>query len=248
MRLRPSLRSGEWMTHVVVTGSANGIGRAVVEDLLARGCSVTGIDVATGEETDGLLQTVADLTDEAAVRSAFELGNQRWGAATGLVLSHGIRGQYVPARELDLHQARRVMDVHFFGTLIGCQIFAEQLPPSQDGSIVGISSTTADRGWARQADYGPAKAAMQQLLRNLAVEWAPHIRVNAVSPGHTRTAMVQSMVDSGYDMSPVLARSPLGRLAEPAEQAAVISHLLLDATFVTGVCLPVDGGWTAVGK
>lgn len=236
------------MSHVVVTGSASGIGRAVVEDLRGRGCTVTGIDLVAAEDTDGVLHTKADLTDSDAVRSAFEQGISRFGPATGLVLSHGIRGQYVPALELDLQQTRRVLEVHFFGALIGARVFAELLPESLTGSIVGISSTTADRGWVQQADYGPAKAAVEQLLRNLAIEWAPRIRVNSVAPGHTRTAMVQSMIDNGYDMSPVLARSPLGRLAEPAEQAEVINHLLLDASFVTGVCLPIDGGWTAVGK
>lgn len=236
------------MSHVVVTGSASGIGRAVVEDLRDRGCSVTGIDLVAAEDADGVLHTRADLTDPSAVRSAFEQGIDRWGPATGLVLSHGIRGQYVPALELDLEQTRRVLEVHFLGALIGARVFAELLPESLTGSIVGISSTTADRGWVQQADYGPAKAAVEQLLRNLAIEWAPRIRVNSVAPGHTRTAMVQSMIDNGYDMTPVLARSPLGRLAEPAEQAAVINHLLLDASFVTGVCLPIDGGWTAVGK
>ncbi|NLT29382.1 MAG: SDR family oxidoreductase [Propionibacterium sp.] len=236
------------MTHVVVTGSASGIGRAVVDDLLARGCAVTGIDLAEGPAEAQVLHAIADVTDEAAMRAAFSAGVEKWGIADGLVACHGIRGQFVPTLELDLDGARRLLDVHLIGTLVAARCFAEQLPDEATGSIVGVSSTTAYGGWVNQADYGPAKAAVQQLLRNLAIEWAPRIRVNAVAPGHTRTPMVQSMIDNGYDLGPILQRNPLGRLAEPAEMATVINQLLLEDTFVTGVCIPVDGGWTAVGK
>src|SRR5699024_9529519 len=117
------------------------------------------------------------------------------------------------------------------------------------GSVVTISSTTSYGGWANQADYGVAKAAVRQLTQNLAIEWAPYdIRVNSVAPGHTLTPMVQEMIDEGYDVAATKARTPLGRLAAPEELAGAIEHLLLDATFTTGVCLPVDGGWTTVGK
>lgn len=236
------------MPHIVVTGCASGIGRAVVADLVARGCMVTGIDITDSPSSDSVLYQRADVTDEAAVRAALQTGTARWGPATGLVLSHGVRGQFVPAADIDVTAARRVMDIHVWGTLIVARAFVELLPDAESGSIVGISSTTAQGGWANQADYGPAKAAEQQLLQNLAIEWAPRVRVNCVAPSHTRTPMVQSMIDEGYDLTPVTARTPLGRLAEPGEQAAVINHLLLDATFVTGACVPVDGGWTAVGK
>lgn len=112
-----------------------------------------------------------------------------------------------------------------------------------------VSSTTAYGGWVNQSDYGPAKAAVRQLTANLAIEWAPlGVRVNAVAPGHTLTPMVRDLVESGYDLAPVNDRTPLGRLATPEEIAASILHLLSDSTYVTGQCLPVDGGWTAVGK
>lgn len=89
----------------------------------------------------------------------------------------------------------------------------------------------------------------RRLTENLAIEWAPlGIRVNSVAPGHTLTPMVQEMLDGGYDASTVFARTPLGRFAAPQEIAASIVFLLLDATFVTGQCLAVDGGWTAAGK
>ena len=81
------------------------------------------------------------------------------------------------------------------------------------------------------------------------MEWAGlGVRVNAVAPGHTLTPMVQDMVNNGYDTAPVARRTPLGRLASPSEQADAICFLLTQASYVTGQCLAVDGGWTVVGK
>ena len=145
---------------------------------------------------------------------------------------------------------RRVLDVHVLGTLLTARAVARRIAAvGGGGSVVTISSTTAYRGWVAQSDYGVVKAAVRQLTENLAIEWAPlQIRVNSVAPGHTLTPMVQEMIDEGYDVSATEARMPLGRLCTPKKMATELVHLLLDATFTTGVCLPVDGGWTAVGK
>lgn len=233
--------------HVVVTGGASGIGAAVVEELLSRGCAVSILDLQAGASGDAQLFEV-DIVDEAAVGEAMDAAASRRGPITGLVACAGIRGQYAPALELDLDRVRRVLEVNVLGTLVPARAMVSRLE-GRPASIVAVSSTTAYGGWANQSDYGPSKAAVRQLVQNLAVEWAPlGVRVNAVAPGHTLTPMVLDMVERGYDLGPVEARMPLGRLAEPGEQAREIAHLLLDATFTTGQCVAVDGGWTAVGK
>ncbi|MFE8013867.1 SDR family NAD(P)-dependent oxidoreductase [Streptomyces antibioticus] len=247
--------------HAVVTGGSSGIGRAVVDRLLRRGLGVTVLDAEPMRETpasarDSALRTfLVDVTDEKAVGEALDEAAEQAGAApTLLVTSHGIRGGYAPALDLDLASCRRVLDVHVLGTLVAARSLVrcmERVPgdPPPGGSIVTVSSTTAYGGWANQADYGVAKAAVRQLTRNLAVEWAPRgIRVNSIAPGHTLTPMVQEMIDQGYDVAATEARTPLGRLCTPDEMAAAIEFLLMDASFSTGVCMPVDGGWTAVGK
>lgn len=232
--------------HVVVTGGSSGIGAALVQRLLSRGLAVTIFDLnPPAQGVDAAFDKV-DVTDDAIVRSAMAAAAARSGAPKGLVTCHGIRGQFVPADELDLDRMRFLLDVHVIGTLsIAREFVAAGTGP---GSIVTVSSTTAYGGWVKQADYGVAKAAVKQLTENLAMEWAPDIRVNSVAPGHTLTPMVQDMIDRGYDVTATEARTPLGRMSTPDEMAASMEYLLLDATFVTGQCLAVDGGWTVVGK
>ena len=244
--------------HALVTGGSSGIGWAVAQRLLRRGLAVTVLDLGAPavphEAGRGTVRyACVDVTDAGAVEVAVRTAARELGTPTRLVTSHGIRGQYVAALDLDLDLMRRVFDVHVTGTFVTARTMvramqeAEERPAS--GSIVTVSSTTAFGGWANQADYGTAKAAIGQLTKNLAVEWAAlGIRVNSVAPGHTLTPMVQQMIDQGYDVASTEARTPLGRLCAPDEMAASIENLLLDASFVTGVCLPVDGGWTAVGK
>lgn len=232
--------------HTIVTGGASGIGAAVVENLLERGHLVTIFDLRPGVDARASFCCV-DVTDEQSVVAAVASASER-GVVSGVVACHGIRGEFVSALETSLASVRKVYDIHVVGTLAVCREVVRRLDGCS-ASIVLISSTTAYRGWVNQVDYGPAKAAVRQLTENLAMEWAPlGVRVNAVAPGHTLTPMVQDLVDGGYDLAPVRERTPLGRLADPAEMADSICYLLCDATFVTGQCMPVDGGWTAVGK
>lgn len=232
--------------HVIVTGGASGIGAAVVGLLHDRGCRVTVFDLVPSVHPQ-VSTEIVDLRDEIAVEAAM---GRTWsrGAVSGLVACHGIRGAFEPALEIELDRLRLLYDVHVVGTLAVSRALVRRLD-GMPGSIVLVSSTTAYRGWANQADYGPAKAAERQLMENLAVEWAPlGVRVNAVAPGHTLTPMVQDMVDGGYDLAAVERRTPRGRLAEPVEIAAAIVWMLREATHVIGQCLPVDGGWTVVGR
>lgn len=237
----------EEAAHTVVTGGSSGIGEAVVRQLRDRGHAVTVFDLQE-PAADAISFERVDIADEAAVVRAVEAATARLGTITGLVTCHGIRGEYVTALELDLVRTRRVIDIHVIGTLSVAREIVRRLE-GRPGSIVTVSSTTAYGGWANQSDYGPAKAAVRQLTENLAIEWAPlDVRVNAVAPGMTLTPMVEDLVAGGYDLEPSRARTPMGRLATPEEVAGSIAYLLCDASYVTGQCLPVDGGWTVVGK
>lgn len=232
--------------HIIVTGGSSGIGAAVVDLLLDRGVRVTVFDLQPLERA-GVATEIVDVCDEAAVESAVARASKLT-PVTGVVVSHGIRGAYAPALDIELAALRRQFDVHVVGALAVARAVVRRLAGAP-GSIVMLSSTTAFGGWVNQSDYGPAKAAERKLMENLAVEWAPlGVRVNAVAPGHTLTPMVESLVRGGYDLEPVVKRTPRGVLARPVEIAAAVVWLLLDASHVVGQCLPVDGGWTVVGK
>ncbi len=238
--------------HVIVTGGASGIGAAVVEALHARGQQVTIFDLQPpagdllGPDV-GFVEV--DASNEGAVRAAVAEAEAARGVVTGLVICHGNRGMFVPALEADLQHAAKVFQIHVLGALAVSREVVRRLE-GRPASIVTVSSATAFGGWEKQADYGVAKAAVRQLTQNLAVEWASlGVRVNAVAPGNTLTPMVQAVIDSGqYDTAAVEKRTPMGRFAAPEEIADAILFLLLDAAFVTGQCLAVDGGWTAVGE
>lgn len=243
-----SPRVGRAAVHTIVTGGSSGIGAAVVDELLARGHAVTVFDLRPSA-APGVATELLDVRDEAAVAAAVASATARTGLVTGLVACHGIRGSFEPALDIPLDAMRRVYDIHVIGTAAVCREVVRRLGGAP-ASIVLISSTTAYGGWVNQLDYGPAKAAVQQLMRNLAIGWAPlGVRVNAVAPSHTRTPMVEALIaEEGYDIGAAERRTPLGRIAWPEEMAGAIRYLLDEASFVTGQCLAVDGGWTVVGK
>jgi NAD(P)-dependent dehydrogenase (short-subunit alcohol dehydrogenase family) len=248
--------------HAVVAGGASGIGLQVVRRLLARQVAVTVLDVvpeglaALNTPTDSVAALRVDVTDRTAVDAAFSAAQEGFGPVNRLVVSAGDHGQLLDTVNLDVDEWQHLMDVHVRGTLLLAQAFGTRLLPLGDddgqyseASVVTVGSTTGMTASRKQGDYGPAKAALAHLTRVLAMEWASlGVRANVVAPGMTRTPFVENMVAHGYDLSGAEQRTPLGRLAEVDEVATVIEFLLLDATYVTGVVLPVDGGWTALGR
>jgi len=252
--------------HAIVAGGASGIGLQVVRRLLARKVAVTVLDVAADGPagldlgTDSAAASVSmlpvDVTDQSAVDGAFSAARERFGPVNRLVVSVGGHGQLLDTVSLDIDEWQQLMDVHVRGTLLLAQAFGARLLPKGDdrrryseASLVTVGSTTGLTASRKQGDYGPAKAALAHLTRVLAMEWAGSgVRANVVAPGMTRTPFVEDMVAHGYDLAGAEQRTPLGRLAEVDEVAVAIEFLLLDATYITGVVLPVDGGWTALGR
>jgi D-threitol dehydrogenase (NAD+) len=243
----------------VVTGGAGGIGRAVAGRLGALGDTVVLADrdlpgvARTAAElgrSGGTFRTQAvDVNDQESVSTAFAAIVKNFQRIDLLVNCAGlsIRG---PADEFSIESWDTVLGVNLRGTFLCCQAAGRQMIGQKGGRIVNIGSTAAAGGFPGRAAYCASKAGVVALTQVLAIEWAKHgVRVNCVSPAHTRTAILEDAMRGGFVNETDLLRCiPVGRLGDPEDIAEVVVFLAKsDSDFVTGVNFYVDGGWTALG-
>ena len=166
------------------------------------------------------------------------------GQLAGLVNCAGIRTRSSIV-ETELDDFERHLRVNVVGTWLGIRGFLRRYHPGATGAIVNVSSVNAEIAVPDQAHYVASKGAVSALTRAAAVEAAPlGVRVNAVAPGPVRTPMTAERLGNPAQAAWLDARVPMGRVAEPAEIAEVISFLLSEkASYVTGEVLFTDGGW-----
>ncbi len=242
---------------VAVTGAASGIGAAVIRALSATGIATVSFDLrAPAELLVGCHHIDLDVTDEAAVRDAVALAEDRVGPLAGLVNAAGILGKVHPPSRFRLSDWERELNVDLTGTYIVTRAVGELMASRGSGAIVNIASVAGMTSAPTHA-YSAAKAGVISLTRSLAMAWGPKgVRVNAVSPGFTRTAALEKGIAVGVLDADRMARAAaLGRLLEPEEIADAVLWLLGPGSRgVTGINLPVDAGflagvtWSAYGE
>lgn len=242
--------AGKTLTGVaVITGGASGIGAACSRELAARGAQVVLLDRdervhAIASELKGRAWIV-DVGDEAAMQACAATIEAEVGPVEILVNSAGVIQAPLPPEQMSMKIWDEVVRVDQRGTYLGAVVFGTRMAKRGRGNIVNIASITAMRSVPLHA-YAPAKAAVVAITECLAAEWGPAgVRVNAVSPGYTRTPALQAAIDKGQrDVATLERNAALGRMVEPVEVARAVAFLAgPDAAAITGVNLPVDCGW-----
>jgi meso-butanediol dehydrogenase/(S,S)-butanediol dehydrogenase/diacetyl reductase len=222
----------------VVTGGASGIGAATASLLERCGVEVHVVDMAA--------EPSRDVTDRAALDGLAAELQERNGRLNVLVNAAGVLTPNKPADELTPEDFRRNFEINLLGVFQACQAFAPLLQAAE-GAVVNVASQAALVSLPQQAAYSAAKGGVAALTRSLAIDWAEHgVRVNAVAPGFTRTPMTEAFFENAVFTAAATKRIPLGRILSADEIAGAIVFLASPlASAITGVVLPVDGGWTA---
>ena len=244
---------------VFVTGGASGIGRAVAERLTNEGSSVVvaDSDVENGHETCESIASAGgrvifqeiDVRDRSSIRSAADNASSQLGGITGLVNCAGVVTMTSLA-DLTEEEWDLVIDVNLKGTWLVTQEVARDIATAGGGSVVNISTVEAEVvvssvGYC-QVHYNASKGGVKMLTKALAVELAnSSIRVNAVAPGPIATDFVSlEGITAPETLEALKGRLLIPRIGQPEDVASAVSFLLSDeSSWITGVHLPVDGGW-----
>ncbi len=220
----------------IITGAARGQGQAEAERFAAEGALVVAGDVL---DHDGIH---LDVTSADSWAAAVEVAVDRHGRVDVLVNNAGIHAA-APVQHMPEADFRRVLDVNLMGPLLGIQAVVPHM--AAGSSIINVSSLNGLAAQARTAAYTASKFALRGLTKAAALDLGPlGIRVNAILPGVIRTPMVAYVVEEREEQ--LAAGLPLGRIGEPMDVAAAAVFLASDdASWLTGIDLPVDGGHTA---
>ena len=243
----------------LVTGAGSGIGRGIAQALAQAGAPVAVVDIdpdAATTVTDEIvgaggdaLAVTADVTDPGQVEDAVARAVDRWGGLSIGVNNAGIAGWF-DAETMPAGEWRRMMAINLDGVFYCAQSEARVMLEAGYGKIINTASMSAHivNTPQHQAAYNTSKAGVVHLTRSLAAEWAPRgVRVNSISPGYTRTALVDRFINEpvGAEKYPHwIERTPMGRLAEVPDLVGAVVYLASEASdFTTGHDMVVDGGY-----
>ena len=229
----------------VVTGGASGIGAAIAQRLLAAGAAVMVADISDSGDLVrgwgcGFHRT--DVSKPEEIAALLDAAVAAHGGLDILVSNAGIANVH-PITEADPQRAARYFEVNALSALVGIREAARRMKAG--GSIINVASLSGVRGTPGWGEYAMSKAAVVAATQTAALELGPQgLRVNAVCPGGVRTPLAVAVNGDALDKA-MAALSPLGRIGQPEEIAAMVHFLASDdASYVTGQAYLVDGGWS----
>jgi 2-deoxy-D-gluconate 3-dehydrogenase len=240
----------------VVLGASRNIGRA-----LALGLASAGADVVAASRTVKDLESVAaeirgmgrkalvqpvDVTKAAEIQAMAEKAVAAFGRIDILVNNAGININK-PALDMTEEDWDLVVDTNLKSYFLASQAVGRFMVKQKKGKIINISSTFGLVGFEKRSAYAASKGGVGQLTKVLAIEWGPHgVNVNAIAPTATRTSINEELFANEAWQKWMLERLPVKRFCQPVDLVGATVFLASDASdMVTGITLPVDGGWTA---
>ena len=244
------------MAVALITGAAQGIGRAVAKNLAERGYSLALNDLRSPEETAALVrragstpvELVGDVSDEAVVGQFAAKVLEKFGRIDVVVNNAGI-SCILAAEKTSATEFRRVLEVNLVGAFVVARTFGAIMLRQRSGSIINIASIAGLSGVAERVAYNASKHGMIGMTRTLAAEWGGRgVRCNAICPGWVKTEMdVADQTGGSYTDQDITGRVPMGRFASPEDIASAVGFLADPALsgFVNGQAIAVDGGWMA---
>lgn len=231
----------------MVTGASGGIGLSISQQLRAMGAEVVQVDISYPAglgEADGMLAVNCDIADPSSIAAMGQFVRSRFGRCDVLVNNAAITASPVALEQFPLELWDRMFHVNLRGALLCAQALVPMMFERQAGSIVNVASIAAQVG-TRSGAYGPTKAAMLGLTRQMGVEWGPRgVRANAVSPGMIRTPLSEKHYQEPGKLAYRESKIPARRIGRPEDIAEAVAFLASDAsTYLNGEDILVDGGF-----
>ena len=236
----------------IVTGAASGLGRAIAlgVDAFGANCIVSdinpdGLEALASELKNESLSMEADMTQENGIRNVIDAALGEYGK---IDISFHVPGINVrkPITELSLDEWTRIMDVNVNGMFLCGREIGKVMLEQQSGCIINMASARGVWGGVSQSAYSTSKAGVIHLTRCMALEYAPHVRVNALAPGYMTTPLVEGIMENKPWTKDMIGMHAMKRFGDPEEIVGPAVFLASNAgSFVTGTTLIVDGGWTA---
>lgn len=242
----------------VAVGGTSGIGKAIALGFARAGATVISssrrqqmVD-ATAAEIEALgsktLRLTSDVQDRSSLQNLCDQTVAQFGKIDILLVTAGTLKKE-PSVDVAEDEWMRIIDINLSGSFRANQIFGRQMIKQGFGNIINTGSMTSFVSFAQVCAYNCSKAGVKMLTETLATEWAEHgVRVNAVAPGVFRTSLNTKVLDIPERMEAIVKRTPMGRIGTLDEMVGAAVYLASDAAkFVTGITIPVDGGFLAKG-
>lgn len=241
--------------NVIITGGTKGIGFAIAENFVQQGANVivvardcSKVDEIFKNNAQKIIFFSADLSIKKQLSDFVQFVDNEWNSVDILINNVGTNIRKA-TKDVDFDDYEKIMNTNLSSGFHLTRMLYHKLKVSPASSVVFVSSVAGITALKTGSVYAMTKAAINQLVKNLTIEWASEgIRINAVAPWYIETPLAKQVLNNEDYKNEVLSRTPMGRIGQPYEVASVVLFLCSqNASYITGQTIAVDGGFTAFG-